>query len=123
MFGCLGFVMDKRSGLKKLDDRSTPMVFIEYLDGVKAYRMLQPNTEHVYVSCDVVFDESRGWSRTSSVGNGELVAQRDFTVKFYTTCVLDNNIDINVDGPPQGLRLHRRRPKRINRLHHWLIRR
>jgi hypothetical protein len=100
MFDCLGFVKDKRPGLKKLDDRSTPMVFIRYSEGAKAYRMLQPSTGHVYVSRDVVFDESRGWSWTSGASNGEPAAQRDFTVKFYTTCARDNDIDAN--NPPQG---------------------
>jgi hypothetical protein len=35
--GCVGFVKNKRTWLKKLDDRSTPMVFIGYSEGAKAY--------------------------------------------------------------------------------------
>jgi hypothetical protein len=99
-FGCLGFVKNKKSGLKKLDDRSAPMVFIGYSEGAKAYRMLEPSTGNVHISRDVVFDKSRGWSWTLGAGNGEPAAQRDFTVKFYTVCSPDDDID--TDMPDQG---------------------
>jgi hypothetical protein len=97
-FRCVGFVKDKNPDLKKLGDRSALMVFIGYSKGAKAYRMLQPSTRRVHVSCDVVFNENRGWSWTSGAGNGEPATQRDFTVKLYSACASD----INIDGPPQG---------------------
>jgi hypothetical protein len=59
-FGCLTFTKDLTQ-LKKLDDRSHPGVFIGYTDGAKAYRVLDPATQRVWVLSDVVFDESRGW--------------------------------------------------------------
>jgi hypothetical protein len=74
-FGCLGFVKDKRPGLKKLDDRSTPMVFIGYSEGAKAYRMLDPNSGRVPVSRDVIFDENRGWEWNSARSDSEPAAQ------------------------------------------------
>jgi transposase InsO family protein len=46
----------------KLDDRSTPGVFIGYDDGVKGYRVLNPVAQHVRMARDVVFDEGRGWT-------------------------------------------------------------
>jgi hypothetical protein len=43
VFGCLAF--DKELGHNgKLDDRSTPGVFIGYEEGSKAYRILDPGT-------------------------------------------------------------------------------
>jgi hypothetical protein len=60
MFGCLTFTKDLTQ-LKKLDDRNHPGVIIGYADGAKAYRVLDPATQRVRVSRDVVFDESRGW--------------------------------------------------------------
>jgi hypothetical protein len=60
MFGCLTFTKDLTQ-LKKLDDHSHPGVFIGYVDGAKAYYVLDPATQRVRVSRDVVFDESRGW--------------------------------------------------------------
>jgi hypothetical protein len=37
-FGCVVHVKDTRPGLKKLDDRSRPMIFVGYEQGSKAYR-------------------------------------------------------------------------------------
>ena len=84
-FGCLVFVKNKHPGLKKLDDRSSPMVFIGYSEGAKAYRLLDPSTGRVHVSRDVVFDESRGWNwQAGQKGNGSL-EQQEFSVRFYVT--------------------------------------
>jgi transposase InsO family protein len=55
VFGCLAF--GKELGhIGKLDDRSTPMVFIGYAEGSKAYHILDPGTQRVRTTCDVVFD-------------------------------------------------------------------
>jgi hypothetical protein len=122
-FSCLSFVKNKKPGLKKLDDRSVPMVFIGYSEGAKAYRMLEPSTGKVHISRDVVFDESRGWSWASGTGNGEPAAQHDFTVKFYTVCTSDDDIDTNM--PEQGGVPHQRlvwgRPRCTFRYHHLLM--
>jgi hypothetical protein len=58
-FGCLAFTKELNQ-VKKLDDRSRPGVFIGYADSAKAYRVLDPETQRVRVSRDVVFDENRG---------------------------------------------------------------
>ena len=36
-FGCIGHVRKMKSVLTKLEDRSTPMVFLGYAEGTKAY--------------------------------------------------------------------------------------
>jgi transposase InsO family protein len=56
VFSCLAF--DKELGhISKLDDRSTSGVFIGYAEGLKAYRILDPGTQCVRTTRDVVFDE------------------------------------------------------------------
>jgi hypothetical protein len=50
VFSCLAFA------------RSIPRVFIGYAEGSKAYRILDPGTQHVHTTRDVVFDERRGWA-------------------------------------------------------------
>jgi hypothetical protein len=61
VFDCLTF--DKELGhIDKLDDRSTAGVFIGYAEGSKAYRILDPGTQRVRTTRDVVFDEGRGWT-------------------------------------------------------------
>jgi hypothetical protein len=42
--------------INKLDDRSTPGVFIGYAEGSKAYRILDPGAQRVRTTRDVVFD-------------------------------------------------------------------
>lgn len=69
VFGCIAYVKNTRPGLKKLDDRSTKMVFIGYEEGSKAYRVYDPLTKRVYASRDVVFDEAASWDWS---GGGEL---------------------------------------------------
>jgi hypothetical protein len=56
VFGYLTFTK-KLGHIGKLDDRSTPGVFIGYAEGSKAYRILDPRTQRVRTACDVVFDE------------------------------------------------------------------
>ena len=47
--------------LKKLDDRSTRMIFIGYESGSKAYRVFDLVAGCVDVSRDVIFDEDAGY--------------------------------------------------------------
>ena len=60
-FGCIGHVRKTKPNLIKLEDRSTPMVFLGYAEGTKAYRLYDPRGDKVLVSCDVVFDEKTAW--------------------------------------------------------------
>jgi hypothetical protein len=56
VFGCLAF--SKELGhIGKLNDWSTPGVFIGYAEGSKAYCILDPGTQHVRMTHNVVFDE------------------------------------------------------------------
>jgi hypothetical protein len=56
-FGCIVHVKGTTPNLKKLDDRSSPMIFIGYEPGSKAYSVYNPLTKKVHVSRDVIFDE------------------------------------------------------------------
>jgi hypothetical protein len=58
-FGCVAYTKDLGQ-LCKLDDHGKPGVFIGYAEGAKAYRILDPVTQRVKVSCDVIFDEGHG---------------------------------------------------------------
>ena len=43
--------------LKKLQDRSKPMVFIGYEVGTKGYKRYDPEIGRLYISRDVIFEE------------------------------------------------------------------
>jgi hypothetical protein len=55
-FGCLAFCKEL-GHIGKLNDRSTPGVFIGYAEGSKAYHILDPRTQRVRTTRDVVFNE------------------------------------------------------------------
>ena len=56
-FGCISHVRKTKLVLTKLEDRSTPMVFLGYVEGTKAYRLYDPHGDKVLVSCNVMFDD------------------------------------------------------------------
>jgi hypothetical protein len=81
VFGCLAF--GKKLGhIGKLDDRSTPGVFIGYAEGSKAYRILDPKTQRVRTTRDVMFDEGRGWIWDKAVDGGSTPTSDNFTVEY-----------------------------------------
>jgi hypothetical protein len=78
VFGCLAF--GKEFGhIGKLDDRSTPGVFIGYAEGSNAYRILDPGTQRVRTTHDVVFDEGRGWTWDKAVDDGSTLTYDNFS--------------------------------------------
>jgi hypothetical protein len=56
IFGCRAWVLDKKG--KKLDAKSSPMIFVGYEPGSKAYRLWDPRGHKIVISADVNFDES-----------------------------------------------------------------
>ena len=60
-FGCIGHIKKTKPNLTKLEDKSTPMVFLGYVEGTKAYWLYDPRGDKVLVLRDVVFDEKVAW--------------------------------------------------------------
>lgn len=58
-FGCVAYVKKIGCHVGKLADRSSPMVFIGYEGGSKAYRTYDPATKRVCVTRDVVFEDGK----------------------------------------------------------------
>jgi hypothetical protein len=81
VFGCLAF--GKELGhIGKLDGRSTPGVFIGYAEGSKAYRIIDPGTQRVRTTRDVVFDKGRGWIWDKAVDGRSTPTSDNFTVEY-----------------------------------------
>jgi hypothetical protein len=68
-FGCVAHVKRLGPGIDKLADRSTPMIFVGYEEGSKAYRVYDPATKKVRITRDVKFEEQRKWDWTG-MANG-----------------------------------------------------
>jgi hypothetical protein len=59
-FGCIGHVKLTKPHLSKLEDKSTPMVFLGYEVGSKAYQLYNLREGNVTVLCGI-FDEKAAW--------------------------------------------------------------
>lgn len=82
-FGCIAHVKNTKPHLKKLEKRSSPMIFVGYEAGSKAYRMYNPVDGRVHVTRDAVFDEAAQWSWDQDVA--ESVKDGDtFTMEYST---------------------------------------
>jgi hypothetical protein len=80
VFGCLMF--GKELGhISKLNDRSTLGVFIGYAEGSKAYHILDPWTQRMRMTRDVVINEGRGWAWDKAADDGLTLTYDNFTVE------------------------------------------
>jgi hypothetical protein len=78
MFGCIVYVRNTTSHLKKLKNRGRKMIFIGYEGDSKAYRVYDPIMMRVHVTRDKVFDEQAQWDW--GLGGDDI-----FTVEYTIT--------------------------------------
>ncbi|KAG6490416.1 hypothetical protein ZIOFF_051712 [Zingiber officinale] len=71
VFGCVAYVKNTTHHLKKLDDRSSPMVYLGVEEGCKAHRLFDPRHDKLQVSRDVVFQENSEWTWTAGANHEE----------------------------------------------------
>ena len=69
VFGSIAYAKEMWPGIKKLDDRSHPMMMLGYEPGSKACRLYDLVKKHIHVSHDVIFDEGEGWKWGSSTAD------------------------------------------------------
>jgi hypothetical protein len=96
IFGCIAHVKNMKPHLKKLEDWSTPMIFVGYETGCKAYRVYNPVDGRVGVTRDVVFDEGAQWDwgvEAEGAGNG---GKEEFVIQY------PEHIEQVVGGEPAG---------------------
>lgn len=56
-FECIVHVKDTCLGLKKLDDRSRPLIIVGYEQGTEGYRAYDPATRCMHITRGAVFDK------------------------------------------------------------------
>jgi len=95
VFGSVGHVKNSVPHLKKLDDRSTPMVYFGVEQGSKAHRMYNPQTNKIVISRDVIFEESRSWQWDV---NTEFFEGAEFSVQDADQFVTYLDISADVAG-------------------------
>ncbi|KAG6470514.1 hypothetical protein ZIOFF_071587 [Zingiber officinale] len=62
VFGCIAYAKNTTPHLKKLDDRSSPMVYLGVEEGCKTHRLFDPRHNKLQVSRDVIFQENNEWT-------------------------------------------------------------
>lgn len=62
VFGCKAYMKIPSVHVRKLDDRSKPVVYLGKEPGTKAHRAYDPMLKKVHVSRDLVFEEHKGWN-------------------------------------------------------------
>jgi hypothetical protein len=101
-FGCVAHVKNVGPNMKKLDDRSRPMIFVGYKPGSKAYRVYDPAARRVHISRDVIFDEEARWewgADTAASGNDEFVIEYTTVVHPEVTTTLQQQPREDTPGP------------------------
>lgn len=61
IFGCTAYMKVPAVHITKLDDRSKLVVHFGRGSGMKGYRLYDPVSGNIYISRDVIFNESKGW--------------------------------------------------------------
>ncbi|KAL4352257.1 hypothetical protein GQ457_06G019090 [Hibiscus cannabinus] len=64
--------------LKKVDDRSSPMVYLGVEEGCKAHRLYDPSRNKLYVSRDVILQENLEWTWKEVFNNNKGIPE--FTI-------------------------------------------
>ena len=59
VFGCDAYVHVPKENMSKLDKKAEKCIFIGYKDGLKGYKLWNPETKKVVYSRDVVFREMK----------------------------------------------------------------
>lgn len=99
-FGCIAHVKNTSPHLKKLDDRSTKMIFVGYEPGTKAYRAYNPATGRVHITRDVVFDEAAQWDWGAAAANFDNTEAEPFEVEFMAVPFVEPTDDVAAASPP-----------------------
>jgi hypothetical protein len=101
VFGCKAHVRPASPHLKKLDDRSVPMVYLGVEEGSKAHRLYNPQTKRIVVSRDVVFEESVAWEWNAEFGQNSDFDVEETVEATVQPFVVGNN-DADLDGDSQA---------------------
>jgi hypothetical protein len=84
-FGCIVYVRNTTPHLKKLEDHGRKMIFVGYESNSMAYRVYDPITKHVHVTCDMVFNEQAQWDCGLGSNDGKPGSSDDVFMVEYTT--------------------------------------
>ncbi|PWA94574.1 ribonuclease H-like domain, Reverse transcriptase, RNA-dependent DNA polymerase [Artemisia annua] len=96
IFGCIAYAKITIPNLKKLEDRSIPMIYLGVEEGSKACSLYDPVEKKKHVSRDVKFMETKPWDWDKS---GEDTSSQDTFWASFVEDEVDNEnpIPVNLD--------------------------
>ncbi|KAK9063254.1 hypothetical protein SSX86_017124 [Deinandra increscens subsp. villosa] len=95
IFGCVGHVKVVKPGTKKLEDRSTPMVYLGVQEGSKASRMLDVSNDKIVISRDIRFEEKRKWDWSKGMAEKVDFEKVDFGTSIDSTDIEEGPFENN----------------------------
>ncbi|KAG6491757.1 hypothetical protein ZIOFF_046695 [Zingiber officinale] len=98
VFGCVAYVKNTAPHLKKLDDRSTPMVYLGVEEGCKAHRLFDPRHGKLQVSRDVMFRENCEWTWNAGANNEENLPEFMVMDAFDTGAAFDTDAAFDTEA-------------------------
>jgi hypothetical protein len=97
---CIMYVQNTIPHLKKLEDRGRKIIFVGYESSSKAYRVYDPITKRVHVTCGIVFDEQAQWDWGSGSDDGKPGSGDNVFMVEYTTTRSMSPMADGVDQAP-----------------------
>ena len=73
-------------GTTKMSDCSMPMIFIGYEEGSKCNRVYDPAAKRVQVTRDIIFEDCRPWTWSTSAEHTKAKMPTTFIVVYTTDC-------------------------------------
>jgi hypothetical protein len=81
VFGCEAYVHVPKENMSKLDKKDEKCIFIGYKDGLKGYKLWNPETKKVVYSRDVVFREMKDVVKQEVLPSKEEPEKIEFDLK------------------------------------------
>ncbi|KAG6480984.1 hypothetical protein ZIOFF_057575 [Zingiber officinale] len=75
VFDCVTYVKNASPHLKKLDDRSSLMVYLGVEEGCKAHRVFDPRHDKLQISRDIMFQENCEWTWNAGANKNETLLE------------------------------------------------
>ena len=77
IFGCIAYAFIPDVKRSKLDNKGEKCIFLGVSDHSKAYKLYNPITKKIVISCDVIFYEESTWSWSYSTTRQNIPADFD----------------------------------------------
>jgi hypothetical protein len=82
VFGCDAYVHVPKENMSKLDKKAEKCIFIGYKDGLKGYKLWNPETKKVVYSRDLVFREMKDVVKHEVLPSKEEPEKTEFDLKY-----------------------------------------